>query len=157
MRIGALLLLAFGAASVSGEPPVEGGVGRVAWLQGCWQMTSGGRTVEEQWMAPRGDSMLGMSRTVRESTLAEYELVIIRSRGAALVYVAHPSGQPSAEFTATVVSEQSVVFENLQHDFPQRIGYERQGSSLHAWVEGSKGGRERRIEFPYARAACPAI
>lgn len=155
MRVRAFVLLALGAANSGGEPPEEG-VGRVVWLQGCWQVTSDARTVEEQWMAPRGDSMVGMSRTVREGTLAEYELVIIRTRGAALVYTAHPSGQASAEFTATIVSDKRVVFENLQHDFPQRIGYERDGPSLHAWVEGSRGGRERRIEFPYARTACPA-
>ena len=50
---------------------------------------------------------------------------------------------------------EAVVFENLQHDFPQRIGYQRTGpNALLAWVEGSQKGQFRRIEFPYRRATC---
>ena len=99
--------------------------------------------------------MVGLSRTVRGDELVTYELVVIRERGDRLVYVAHPSGQPSAEFLSTSLSEGSVVFENPGHDFPQRIGYRRQGPSLGAWIEGTKDGQARRVEFPYRRAACP--
>jgi hypothetical protein len=98
--------------------------------------------------------MVGSGRTVRGGALVEYELMVIRERDEGLVYVAHPSGQPSAEFPASSVSEGRVVFENPGHDFPQRVGYERRGASLQAWVEGTRDGRTRRIEFPYRRAAC---
>ena len=139
---------------------VEGGpqgtaIEHLAWLQGCWETSSTARTVEEQWTAPRGRSMVGLSRTVRGGELVAYELVVIRERGDRLVYIAHPSGQPSAEFVSTTRSEGSVVFENPGHDFPQRIGYRRQGPSLQAWIEGTKDGQARRVEFPYRRAACP--
>jgi hypothetical protein len=140
------------AASTAASP--SGGIQRLAWLQGCWSADSAGRTVEEQWMAPRGDSMVGSSRTVRGDKLVEYELLVIQERGEGLVYLAHPSGQPSAEFTSSSVSDARVEFENPAHDFPQRIGYERRGASLQAWVEGTKDGRARRVEFPYRRAAC---
>ena len=106
-------------------------------------------------MAPRGNSMLGISRTVHGDDLVAYELVVVREQGDQLVYHAHPSGQPSAEFVSRTVTEESIVFENLQHDFPQRIGYERQGAALLAWIEGTQEGEVRRIEFPYRRAACP--
>jgi hypothetical protein len=49
----------------------------------------------------------------------------------------------------------SGVFENPGHEFPQRIGYRRQGPSLQAWIEGTKDRQARRVEFPYRRAACP--
>jgi len=56
-------------------------VDRVAWLQGCWRSTRGEATIEEQCMAPpRGGTMLGMGRTVRGSTLVEYELVLIQEQ-----------------------------------------------------------------------------
>jgi len=106
-------------------------------------------------MAPRGNSMLGVSRTVRGDSLVAYELVVVREQGDQLVYQAHPSGQASAEFVSRVVDEESVVFENLQHDFPQRVGYRREGQALLAWIEGTQEGELRRIEFPYRRAACP--
>jgi hypothetical protein len=48
------------------------------------------------------------------------------------------------------------VFENPQHDFPQKVGYQRGGpGSLLAWVEGTEKGQTRKIEFPYKRIACP--
>jgi hypothetical protein len=140
--------------TASAEPPA-GGVRQLAWLQGCWEAASAERTVEEQWMAPRGNSMVGSSRTVRRGTLAGYELVVILERDDRLVYLAHPSGQPSAEFVSTMVTEQSVIFENPEHDFPQRIGYRRRGSELLAWIEGSDRGEAKRIEFPYTRVRCP--
>jgi hypothetical protein len=138
-----------------GAEPEPGGIQRLSWLQGCWKMTSAERTAEEIWSAPRGRSMLGMSRTLQREELATYELVVVRERGERLVYIAHPSGQRSAEFLATDVSESRIVFANPAHDFPQRVGYERKGSQLHAWIEGTKDGRTRRIDFPYHRAACP--
>ena len=48
---------------------------RLHWLAGCWERVSGERTIEEQWMRPRGRSMLGMGRTVRGDSTVEYELM----------------------------------------------------------------------------------
>lgn len=154
MSWGALILLVMTAVSPGGAP-LASGVESVAWLQGCWELVSPGRTTEEQWMAPRGGSMVGVSRTVREGRLREYELVVIREEGEQLVYEAHPSGQPPATFLSTSLGHDSVVFENPDHDFPQRIGYDRTGpDSLLAWIEGEQRGRARRVEFPYSRAQC---
>lgn len=146
-----LIAIAFTAAARAGPS----GIQRVAWLQGCWEMASEGRTVEEQWMAPRGKSMVGVSRTVRDGTLVEYELVVVREQGDRLAYEAHPRGQPAAVFLSRDVSDSSVLFENPQHDFPQRIGYQRDGpNALRAWIEGIRNDRVRRIDFSYRRAAC---
>lgn len=131
-------------------------VDRLAWLAGCWEAASGDSRVEEQWMAPRGGTMLGMSRTVRGGALVAHEWILIRDSGEELAYVAHPSGQATTEFRSTTVATNTVVFENKAHDFPQRVGYQRDGASLLAWIEGTKNGKSRRIEFPYRRTACPA-
>ena len=152
MRVATVALLLTSVASAAGTPT---GVDRIAWLQGCWTMTTGERVVEEQWMAPRGGAMLGIGRTVKAGRLVEHEFMIVRERGDALVFEAHPSGQPAAEFVARHVEFDAVVFENAQHDFPQRIGYRKRSSGLDAWVEGTVSGKSRRIDFPYAREACP--
>jgi len=129
-------------------------IDQVSWLQGCWQLESGGRVVEEQWMAPRGGVMLGMGRTVRDGMLVEYESVILREQDGRLAYEAHPSGQPSAVFTSASVSQSTVIFENPTHDYPQRVGYQRDGDSLLAWIDGTANGKSRRVDFPYRRVAC---
>ena len=127
----------------------------VAWLQGCWQSTAGDRVVEEQWTIPKAGVMLSMGRTVRGDQLVEYEWVLLREKDGALEYEAHPSGQPSAVFTARTATANEVVFENPTHDFPQRVGYLRERDSLLAWIDGTVAGRSRRVEFPYRRAVCP--
>jgi hypothetical protein len=113
-------------------------------------------TIEEQWMAPLGDSMVGLSRTVSADSLIGFETIVIREQGESLVYEAHPSGQASAVFSSKVVLDTVVIFENPEHDFPQRIGYRLSApDSLVAWIEGIGAGEKRRVEFPYARASCP--
>ena len=125
------------------------------WLSGCWVSESSRGVTEEQWMMPRGGSMLGMARTIRGDSLSGYELVVIQEVGDAIHYVAHPVGQPTAVFPLKEASDTSVVFENLDHDFPQRIGYALlRADSLVAWIEGTQDGEERRVEFPYRRTAC---
>ena len=152
-----VLVLSIAIASPHGVATQAGGIQRVAWLHGCWEMTSGDRVVEEHWLAPRGTNMMGIGRTVRGAQLVEYELLILREQDGRLAYEAHPSGQAPATFLSTSVTDSSVVFENPQHDFPQRIGYERKGpNTLLAWIEGPRGGQVRRIEYPYTRAVCDA-
>ncbi len=106
-------------------------------------------------MEPNGNSVLGMNRTLRNGSLVGYELVVITADSGSLVFQAHPSGQPSALFTQLELNDTSVVFENPEHDFPQRIGYSQRGSdSLYAWIWGVADGEARRIDFRYQRAVC---
>ena len=132
-------------------------VTQVGWMAGCWERVAGTRRIEEQWMAPRGGVMIGMSRTVRGDTLIELEQVRIETRGPALVYIASPLRQATAEFTGSVTSDGTAVFENPAHDFPSKISYRRQGAdSLIASIAGQRGGKARTIEYPYRRVTCAA-
>jgi len=126
-----LVLTAWTTASASAQ------AGAPAWLAGCWEQRAGNRETVEMWMAPAGGMMLGASRTVVAGTVREYEQLILKLDGGKLVYTASPSGQATATFTATSVTDSSFTVENLQHDFPQRIIYRRHGSdSLIARIEG---------------------
>ena len=153
-RIGVLLSV---GVVLAGFPPAlaqaQSAIDRVAWLHGCWQ-TTGSPVIEEQWMAPRGGTMIGMGRTVRDGRTTEYELVVLKEQDGRLAYEAHPSGQPSAVFLSREITDTSVVFENAEHDFPQRVGYRRSESGLAAWIEGTLKGQMRRVDFIYARASC---
>jgi hypothetical protein len=151
-----LLAVAFAvlAGDMSAQPP-GANVEQVRWLAGCWELSSPQRTVEEHWLAPRGATMLGTGRTVRDGKTIEHEFVVLREQDGKLAYEAHPSGQKPAVFLSSTIAADSVVFENPEHDFPQRVAYERRGADqLLAWVEGPRGGQVRRIEYPYRRVAC---
>ena len=125
-------------------------------MAGCWARTTATSVVEEQWMAPRGGTLLGISRTTANGAVREYEYLRIFANGDTLVYAAAPSGQAYTEFRSKTIDAREIVFENLKHDFPQRIGY-KAGSrdSLLAYIEGPNGGTTRRINFLLVRATCP--
>jgi hypothetical protein len=156
MLIMRALLVLLGITAVA--TPLARGVTleRLGWLAGCWELRAGDRVVEEQWMAPRGSVMVGMTRTTVAGALRSYEHSAIREEGDTLVYRASPSGQPSAEFRSLEVSDSGVVFANPTHDFPQRVIYRRAagGDSLRAAIEGTISGRLRRVDYPYARVPC---
>ena len=130
------------------------GIHRAAWLQGCWEMTTATRSVEEAWTLPKAGAMIGVSRTIQNGKMTAYEFIVLREERERLAYVAHPSGQPPATFLSTVISASELIFENPAHDFPQQIGYRLEGDALTAWIRGAQKGRERRIEFPYRRTRC---
>ena len=145
----AMLAMSAGAQSAS--------IKDVAWLQGCWELRDGYRVVEERWMLPRAGSMLGVGRTTRGEKLIEHEFVVLTERDGRLAYEAHPSGQATATFMSKPITGREVVFEDPAHDFPQRVGYKSTGpGQLLAWVEGTSGGKTRRIEFPYRAVNCIA-
>jgi hypothetical protein len=150
--IGVTLMLFTMAAGVFQAPVPT--VKDVAWIGGCWDYTRNARHVAENWMAPEGATMMGVSRTVNSGRTTEWEFLIIREGAKGLEYVAKPSGQAEATFSSTRVSANEVVFENPTHDFPTRIIYKRDGDALVASIEGMLNGQARRIDFPYRKAAC---
>ncbi|MGH7493203.1 MAG: DUF6265 family protein [bacterium] len=148
-----LLVLISGFANAQERDPA---VEDFAWLAGCWQRSGKGHEVVEQWMKPAGDLMLGMSRTVANGKAREFEFLQIRRKEeGGIFYVAIPSGQQETWFKLVKHGTHEAVFENPDHDFPQRIIYrlEKDGS-LAARIEGTVQGQLKSIDFPYQRAKC---
>jgi hypothetical protein len=151
MSASSLLLLTMLASVFQTSPPT---VTDVAWIAGCWDLTRNARHTVENWTPVEGGTMLGVSRTVANGKTTEWEFLIIRQGAKGLEYVAKPSGQPEATFTATRASGNEVVFENPTHDFPTRIIYRRDGDALIASIEGTMNGQARRLDYPYRKATC---
>lgn len=129
----------------------------IGWIAGCWEMTIPDKDfqVTEQWMKPGGGMMLGSGRTVKAGKTIDYEFVRIVEDIDGIFYVARPLGnKEETKFKLIKVSASEVVFENLLHDFPQRVIYKRQGDRLSARVEATEAGKTRGIDFLYLRAKC---
>ena len=129
-----------------------------AWLAGCWEASSpdGERSVEEQWMAPRGGLMLGLSRSVRDGEARGHEFLAIREAEGRLVYHAVPSGQAPTDFTARAVEDGRLEFVNAGHDFPRKIVYRRMGvDSVRAEVFGEVDGETPAFVIAFGRVSCP--
>ena len=139
------LLLALQAA-----PAID----QAAFLAGCWKQDRPNGVVEEQWLAPGGGMMLGMSRTVRDGKARTYEFTRIQETEGRLTFFAMPSGQPAAAFPLKRAAPGELVFENPGHDFPLRVIYKSLGQDgLLGRIEGEIGGQARFVDFPYKRCS----
>lgn len=154
VRIAVIAAVGLGApAALAGQAaPIE----QAKWLAGCWELRTQNRLTLEMWMPPGGGMMLGASRTVVGGVTREFEHLRLRPEGATLAYVALPSGQKETTFPAKHVSDSLLVFENLQHDFPQRVMYRKRGAdSVVARIEGpGPNNATRGVDFPMRRANC---
>ena len=129
---------------------------KLGWIAGCWAMDDGKESTQENWMKPAGQSMIGMSRTVAGDKTIFTEYVQIREMNGQLAYIVSLglNAKPIA-FKLIKSSENEVVFENPEHDFPQRIIYRRDSpDALFARIEGQEKGVNKSVDFPYKRVKC---
>ncbi|MCI0604086.1 DUF6265 family protein [bacterium] len=125
-------------------------------LSGCWENRDSAEIYEEVWMRPAGDMMLGMSRTLKNGKAVTFEFIQLQSREDGTFYIASPSKQDRTEFKLTSFNDNIGVFENPSHDFPQKVVYKFDSAdSLKVWIEGTRNGKSRKIEFPMTRVKCP--
>jgi uncharacterized protein DUF6265 len=148
----ALALLVSAGASGSQNP----GIDRLEWMSGCWSSDDGKEHIDECWMKPAGQSMIGISRTIAGGKTVFTEYAQIRESNGEIAYIVSLglSAKPVA-FKLIRSSEREAVFENPTHDFPQRIIYRRESAgSLFARIEGAEKGVTKAIDYRYTRSSC---
>lgn len=112
--------------------------GEIDWLIGCW--ISEDKSSQEVWVADSETSLVGFGVALNQNAVVFYEVLTIRQHeSGSWTYTAHPSGQESASFRAVEMREQSILFFNPDHDYPQEISYRRVDNKLHARTS-LKGG-----------------
>lgn len=115
----------------------------LAWIAGTWEGKSGNVRTEEHWTRPAGGLILGVHRDLFDSGRYFFEYLRIEKRGSDIFYIAMPNGENKTEFRLTELDDHRVVFENPEHDFPQKIVYVREGDTLTATIEGFANGERR--------------
>jgi len=154
-RLVALLLavLVLGSAPATVQAQ-SASTAALAWLAGSWSGRDGASEHEEHWTAPRGGALVGMHRTVRDGKMVEFEFIRIEERDGTLVYLSMPGGQsPPTAFPLKTIESERVVFENLAHDFPQRIIYWIDSGALRARIEGNLNGKASSMEWRWVRSS----
>jgi hypothetical protein len=142
--LGFLFATTWAGTGVASEEQVE----HLAWLAGHWRAEDEGVRHEEVWIPPAGGVMLGLHREVGKEGGVFFEFLRIAETESGVFYFAQPLGHPAVGFRLVRSSTQRVVFENPEHDYPQRILYwlDEEGF-LRARVEGRVGGEERSSEW----------
>ena len=96
--------------------------------------------------------MLGVSRTIKNGKMVEFEFLRIEQRDDGVFYIAQPQGMPPTEFRLISSTANEWVFANPQHDFPQRIRYRRNpDGSVTARVEDESGKKGSNFQYTRAR------
>ena len=126
----------------------------LGWMAGCWEHHDGATRIEERWTSPEGGILLGSGKTIRDGAPTGFEFMRVEVLDGRPTFVALPSGQPEARFPLREITSEGWVFEDLAHDFPQRVTYGRTGRhTMRAIVEGVVDGNARGFTLDYTR--CP--
>lgn len=160
MMFSVLLFLALVAASLAQKPVQKAAEKKasledIAWLTGCWEGRQGEAIVEEIWSKPGGGSMIGLGRTVKGGKTTSFEFMQFREENGSLIFLPQPQGGTRVAFPLKDSFGGKLIFENKEHDFPQRVIYERKGAGLLlASIEGTYKGKEEREEFQMRKVRC---
>lgn len=147
ITLAAALLLACGPA-LAAEPA---GSPDLSWISGAWVQDKDGTVTRETWSTPVGGAMGGVGQTNRPGKPASFEFMTITTEAKGVTYTAYVDGQPATPFVLKPGEAGVAVFENLAHDFPQRVIYRRCEADLCARIEGTIGGKPRAMEWRYRR------
>lgn len=150
MRIAIGLAISALALPAAAAPADD--VARLAWMAGSWIADQDGTITRETWLPPLGGVMAGAGQTNAPGKPVSVEHARIHAEPTGATYTTIVRGQPPTSFVLKPgLPDGEAVFENLAHDFPNRVIYRRCGDDLCARIEGSIQGKARSFEWRYSR------
>ncbi len=147
MVCGATLL-----AGTLGWQPAVAADSDLDWLAGQWCSQGDGMQIEESWLPAVGGSLHGLSRTTKGGQVRSFEFMWIARIDGVPTFHASPNGMSATAFARSDGGADWVRFENVAHDFPNRIDYRTRAGRLLAEISGpGRDGKPMTIGFDYAR------
>lgn len=149
IAIIALVLFPAGSVEAAGDhDPLK----EFDWLVGNWQGPMGEGTYYESWK--KANHILEGSALMKNKNgkVVLTEILRIEKIGPHTVYIAVVNKNNPVLFTLAASGENKWVFENKEHDFPQRIIYIQESETkLLARVEGLQKEKMVKDEFHLLR------
>ncbi len=125
------------------------------WLIGSWENKIPKGSIYETWNKVNDYELSGKSYTLKEKDTVVFETIKLVQEQNEMFYIPTVQSQNKGlpvPFTAKKKSKTQLVFENLQHDFPQTISYTKiNRDSLVATISGMKNEQEHKQIFPMKR------
>ena len=146
-----LTTLALLGALAAGPAPAQD-LSKLGFMTGHWVQKSDKEEVQENWLGPRGNTMVATNLTMTTGRGASFEFLRIGVKDGNVVFFASPGGRPPVEFPAREIGDGSVVFENPANGYPTRIAYRRDGDALIARIEGKRQGADASEEWRFTKA-----
>lgn len=128
---------------------------KAGWLIGSWQNVSENEISAEIWEKKNDSVFIAKSFVLVNKDTVFSESIRIEQRGNSLFYIPTVKEQNqghAVEFVLVSSNEDQLVFENLKHDFPQKISYTKiTHDSIVAEISGIEEGKQKSILFPFTR------
>ena len=127
-------------------------IDQLEWIAGNWKGIAQGNNVYESWTRTNDSTWTGTSRFEKEGKLLFSEKMTITKRKDILSFTSvsvEQNNGNAVQFIAHTFDPESVIFENLAHDYPQQIVYKKISTdSLLVYIDGTMNGQSNRIDFP---------
>ncbi|AWI26037.1 hypothetical protein HYN49_09090 [Flavobacterium pallidum] len=124
------------------------------WLIGRWENDSRAGKLVEEWMAFNDSMLIGHAYFIIGQDTVFSEDLQLKQHEDSLSYLAKVNGQNNNKIVAfrmTSFRANQMVFENPQHDFPQKIVYSHKADSLIAEISGVEKGQPKTEIFSMKR------
>ncbi|MDQ3022199.1 MAG: DUF6265 family protein [Bacteroidota bacterium] len=122
---------------------------RLEWLIGEWEGIQGTGIYHEEWERVNDTEFKGKAYFIKKGEIINPEKLKLHSDNYEIYYIADVSHNPNpVSFRMTEIEENIVVFENPEHDFPQKITYiKKEQDSLLAIIEATNNDKTKKVEF----------
>lgn len=129
---------------------------KLNWLGGTWSMTTLKGTAYEVWVKKNDSTYAGRSFFVSGTdTVPQETMQLVETSKDTLLFIPtvvdQNEGKP-VTFVMTSSDDNTLVFENPKHDFPQKVSYRQvTRDSMFAEISGLVNGTKQQQGFPMIR------
>jgi len=154
IKFSVILILVLATAAFAQQPSTQ--MTELRWISGCWNATTtDGSEAQEQWTKPEGGTMFGVMRIISAGQTISFRYMQIRQKVADVLFIFQQDGGQPVTYKLVKLNDSEAVFENSQHDPPQRIVYQRlvDGTFIAA-IDGEEAGKPKRSILKMQRTRC---
>ncbi len=138
--LASLLFILEKANSQSHSQTVNDDFKKLDWLEGEWKRLNvkPGRTAYESWQKISADEWKGSGINMKGTDTSFIEKLKLIIKDGVIYYVADiaENGAP-VYFRLTMITGDSFVCENAEHDFPKKIAYQKEGNKIKASISAN--------------------
>lgn len=117
------------------------------WMTGIAKGDKGKGAFFESWKIKNESLLLGSGHYIVEGDTVFSETLRLQKIDKYWCYIPIINGNPPTLFVMIKSEANEVIFENKEHDFPQRIGYKiTKNGQFVAWIEGTYNGEFSKEE-----------
>ncbi|QYA26141.1 hypothetical protein G3I01_11660 [Gramella sp. MT6] len=148
-----LFIVAVGLVILGAWTPKQtNDIDKAAWLIGTWENFTERGKIYETWSKESNNGLSGINYSIKNRDTVVFENIQLVQEKNILFYIPIVKNQNDAlpvRFANKINTENPLVFENKQHDFPQVIAYTKiNADSLVAEISGIRNGQKQKQTFP---------